>query len=173
MKELWKFPPKQALKLRTKVVEKWKAGLQDFLNRACRWIDFLKDEYILGFIEVQNRSYLEELEAREEDEDIFEETKQTKPQLEYQTQDEKEVAGLLEQLEHNDKGRYRIVEEISNYLKAKLSTGFCLKILIGDEELRIRGFLQYIAQVESNYLVSYACLSLLNKFMDYARCKRA
>ena len=172
LKELFRFPPKAALKLRTKVVEKRKVGLQDFLNRACRWINFLRDESVLEFIEVQNRQYLEELEEKDED-DVYEESKAGAPQMEFSTEEERKIAVILEGLERNDKGRYRLVEELSTFLKSRLSFAFCLKILIGDEEMRIRGLLQYIAQVESNYLVSFACLSLLSKLMDYSRCKRA
>jgi len=46
-------------------------------------------------------------------------------------------------------------------------------MMIGSEDQNIKGLLHYIAMVESNFLVSFACLSFFFKLMDFARCKRA
>jgi len=63
MKELFKFPPKKALKNRSSVVESRKLGLEEFLNRMARWVDLLHDDLFCKFANVlpQTRQYLEEL----------------------------------------------------------------------------------------------------------------
>jgi len=75
MHELFEFPPKQILNHRTSVVQKWKRMLQDFLNRAVRWIDLLKDDKFCQFIDIpkQTKAYLEELNKTAVDDEDEEE----------------------------------------------------------------------------------------------------
>lgn len=79
-------------------------------------------------------------------------------------------------MEHSEKHWYRIIEEFSAYYfneNPKISQDFCLKIMIGCDDLNIKGLLHYIAIVDENFLVSFACLSFFSKLLDFAWCKRA
>jgi len=82
----------------------------------------------------------------------------------------------MERMENNEKNWYRILEEFSAYYfdeNPKVSQEFCLKMMIGQEELNVWGLLHYIAMVQDNFLVSFACLSFFHKLLDYSWNKRA